>query len=167
MLGMVQEQPVELGIFVLGLLFLVAARIRKLSRRVVLPVLSCFVVGYLCFCRYGTAEGILAHYGVHYDNDPDSPPFASSSLNAVRFWFDGPQGRLWGPTLDGDAIFVEKPYRTSDGHLEFVVRSRVYPDGPTRIQVILPPEGKMAFRVVEVGRLVALVYPLQPEISFP
>ena len=111
-------------------------------------------------------DKILASYGVHYDNDPDSPPFASSALNSVRLWYKGPQGILPGPTLFGDMIWVEKPYRSEDGHWEFAVRSRVWPQSATRIQLLLPPEGQMAFRVLKDEIGISVDYIMQPDLPF-
>ncbi len=167
LLAVADEQPVELCLIVVGLLSLVAMGIWKRTRQVVPPLLLCLAVGYFCYYRWFTPEGVLAGYGVYYDNDPDSPPFASSSLNSVRFWFEGPKGRLLGPVLDGDMISVEKPYRTRDGHLEFAVRSRVERNAPALIQLLSPPQGEVAFRVVEQGAMMHVLYSLQPNLLSP
>jgi hypothetical protein len=122
--------------------------------------LSICSLGWYRFC---TAKGVLHHYGVSYNDD--AVKYESSSLNSVWFWFDGPHGKLDGPLITGDLLFVQKPYRTPDGHLEFAVQSRVYRDARVRIQLIAPPLGEIAFRVIEpVSGKLSVHYPPQPEL---
>jgi hypothetical protein len=119
----------------------------KLSSRRFLALLLILIAAFL-YHRYRTASGVLASYGVYFDDD--ATPFASPNLNEVKFWFDGAVGRLPGPEITGDRLYVERPYRSEDGHLEFAVQSDVYRSQRVRIQLLMPPERDSAFRVVEV-----------------
>ena len=156
---------VQLSMAAVTLLTVAVACIFKLSWRLILLIVLCIGLGHLGYYRFGTAQGILTSYDVHYDNDPDERPFASSALNSVRLWYDGPQGRLPGPKLFGDKIWVEKPYRSDDGHWEFTVRSRVS-QSATRIQLLLPPNGEMAFRVIKEDSRLPFSFVMQPALPF-
>lgn len=119
LLFLVDEKPVEAVLLIGALFSLVAMRIWKSTRPMVPPLLLCLAIGYFCYYRWWTAEGCLASYGVSYN--PNAEAYESSSLNKIAFWFDGPPGRLVGPEVMGDLLYVERPYRTPAGQVEFKV----------------------------------------------
>ena len=114
----------------------------RLIAALLLALLAAFI-----YYRYYTARGVLARYGVHFDDD--AAPFESPNLNEVLFSFEDSHHRLPGPSVVGDLLSVERPYRTADGHLEFAVQSETRRSGRIRIQLLSPPEGDRAFHVVD------------------
>jgi hypothetical protein len=68
---------------------------------------------------------------------------------------------LDGPNMVGDNLFVKKPHPTNDGRMEFIVQT-LGGDERVRIEIISPPEGDQAFRILEVkGGVKSMDYPLQ------
>jgi hypothetical protein len=148
-------------LFVYFLVFL-WGRASKAQPLKVFAVRIAVLVGALLYYRFLTPEGILASHGVHFD--PSSEAFRSPNLNNVKFWYEREGNTLSGPEIMGDRLYVDTAYRTHDGHLEVIVRSS-YPDHGgdyLRIQIIDPPEGDRAFKVMPDSTMYeAVFYPPQ------
>jgi hypothetical protein len=141
------------GLLLIWMVSLVCAK--KLRLRSIIGVILLITLAAYVHYRFWTAEGILASNGVHYDvicpnYYLDGEAFGSTTFYEVTIWCESAHGKVDGPRIRGEKIDVGKPYRTKNGHLEFMVESPGR-ESWARIQLISPPEGNVAFHIVDAG----------------